>query len=472
MEAQFAYHQQSADLINEVRAHMPSPTATRSTRLPSMPMAPITRSSTNGSTKSSLTPSSALTPSANGHGSMDDYFSTSGSGTLSSSPAPPGLKPGQRLPSGRQPSMDSLHRLRRAPSHSSVSSYNSDDQALQQPQLISSPGPGRMPPPVMPRRKCKMSTKKGKFTDHPFCSIASAGSKKLRKAIYDFQGESADELTFHIGDLITVIEPVDEGWWMGEVDLGGSKRRGIFPVNYTEDIIVPPTVVAPPAMPSRPFMVTNQYIQEEPHEAEDLSHYQQDAHIDHSPFNDNPPPQAAPSSSGAFSYIRPNPVSRSSSTSISSFTSSSTATPINTPLARSATFVSNHATPPSVNRTPPPPPPGLSRSNTASVRSASTSSSTRTPPPPPPSSRGNVIGGAEPKQAVVDCQECGCDDFSVNLFKKGHCNNCFHRHSNVWYPSLYFNFISPSRFTYTQRYSSFILFQSIKIHDPSPLEKW
>jgi hypothetical protein len=276
-----------------------------------------------------------------------------------------------------------------------------------------------------------MSTKKSKSTDHPFYYIASAGSKKLRKAIYDFQGESVDELSFRIGDVITVIEPVDEGWWMGEVDLGGSKRRGIFPVNYTEDTIVPPTVAAPPAMPSRPSMVTNQYIQEEPHETEDLSHYQQDAHIDQSPFNDTPPPQAAPSSSGAFSYIRPSPVSRSSSTSVSSFTSSSTATPINTPLARSATFVNNHTMPASVNRTPPPPPPALSRSNTASVRSASTSSSTRTPPPPPPSSRSNVIGGPEPKQAVVDCQECGCDDFSMNLFKKGHCNNCFHKHSNA-----------------------------------------
>ncbi|CAO3599156.1 unnamed protein product [Absidia cylindrospora] len=397
MEAQFNYHQQAADMINELRNHMPSPGTNRSGR---PPMAPITRSSTNGSTNSSLTASSALTP-TNGHGSSDDYF-----GAPLSSPSP-ALKSNQRLPGSRQPSVDNLNRLRRAPSHSSVASYNSDDQLQQQQQLSSSPS--RLPPPIMPRRK------------------SSAGSKKLRKAVYDFQGEADDELSFRIGDVITVIEPVDDGWWLGEVENGGPKRKGIFPVNYTEDVTIS-TTMTPPTMPSRPPIMASQYIQEEPQEEEDLSYSRQqqqqpDTHTDQSPFNDNPPISTPPATTGGFSYIRPNPVSRSSSTSISSFSTSGTATPSSS-LARSTTLVPNHTKPISANRTPPPPPPALSRSNTSSARSFS--SSTRTPPPPPPASR-NTLAGAETKQ-VVDCQDCGCDEFSANLFKKGHCNNCFHKH--------------------------------------------
>lgn len=26
------------------------------------------------------------------------------------------------------------------------------------------------------------------------------------------------------------------------------------------------------------------------------------------------------------------------------------------------------------------------------------------------------------------CSDCGCADFSQNVFKQGHCNNCFHKH--------------------------------------------
>jgi len=29
---------------------------------------------------------------------------------------------------------------------------------------------------------------------------------------------------------------------------------------------------------------------------------------------------------------------------------------------------------------------------------------------------------------VAPCKECGCHEFSQNVFKVGHCNNCFHRH--------------------------------------------
>lgn len=39
-----------------------------------------------------------------------------------------------------------------------------------------------------------------------------------------------DEITFDPGDIITDIEEVDEGWWMGTCH----GRRGLFPANYVE----------------------------------------------------------------------------------------------------------------------------------------------------------------------------------------------------------------------------------------------
>lgn len=43
----------------------------------------------------------------------------------------------------------------------------------------------------------------------------------------------ADEVSFDPGDLITEIEQVDDGWWMGTAPDGS---RGLFPANYVEII--------------------------------------------------------------------------------------------------------------------------------------------------------------------------------------------------------------------------------------------
>lgn len=39
-----------------------------------------------------------------------------------------------------------------------------------------------------------------------------------------------DEITFDPGDVITDIEQLDEGWWMGSC----RGHRGLFPSNYVE----------------------------------------------------------------------------------------------------------------------------------------------------------------------------------------------------------------------------------------------
>ncbi|KAK9456325.1 hypothetical protein V1511DRAFT_487226 [Dipodascopsis uninucleata] len=61
--------------------------------------------------------------------------------------------------------------------------------------------------------------------------------RKLVKAVFKYEAEAADELSLEIGDIVTVTEEVDPGWWIGElVDSGSRPRSGLFPVPYTQVI--------------------------------------------------------------------------------------------------------------------------------------------------------------------------------------------------------------------------------------------
>ncbi|GAA5878262.1 hypothetical protein JCM3774_001134 [Rhodotorula dairenensis] len=55
------------------------------------------------------------------------------------------------------------------------------------------------------------------------------------RAMYDFVGESSDELSFARGDLIRVIDAVSDEWWRGEL----RGQTGIFPTNYVEPASAP-----------------------------------------------------------------------------------------------------------------------------------------------------------------------------------------------------------------------------------------
>ncbi|XP_062348414.1 hematopoietic lineage cell-specific protein-like isoform X2 [Cinclus cinclus] len=49
-------------------------------------------------------------------------------------------------------------------------------------------------------------------------------------ALYDYQGDGDDEISFDPDDTITHIEMVDEGWWRGQCH----DRVGLFPANYVK----------------------------------------------------------------------------------------------------------------------------------------------------------------------------------------------------------------------------------------------
>lgn len=49
-------------------------------------------------------------------------------------------------------------------------------------------------------------------------------------ALYDYQANDTDEITFDPNDLITDIVQIDEGWWQGRCN----GRFGLFPANYVQ----------------------------------------------------------------------------------------------------------------------------------------------------------------------------------------------------------------------------------------------
>jgi len=52
-------------------------------------------------------------------------------------------------------------------------------------------------------------------------------------AIYSYQQDKDDELTFDEGAVIYVIKKNDDGWWEGVMD----GHTGLFPGNYVEPCI-------------------------------------------------------------------------------------------------------------------------------------------------------------------------------------------------------------------------------------------
>nr|XP_009939583.1 PREDICTED: hematopoietic lineage cell-specific protein-like [Opisthocomus hoazin] len=64
-------------------------------------------------------------------------------------------------------------------------------------------------------------------TDNVY-EVESPGTCAL--ALYDYQGDGDDEISFDPDDTITNIEMVDEGWWRGQC----RGKVGLFPANYVK----------------------------------------------------------------------------------------------------------------------------------------------------------------------------------------------------------------------------------------------
>lgn len=63
-------------------------------------------------------------------------------------------------------------------------------------------------------------------------SSVSQGSNQLCKALYTFQARQDDELNLEKGDIVTIHEKKEEGWWFGSLN----GKKGHFPAAYVEEL--------------------------------------------------------------------------------------------------------------------------------------------------------------------------------------------------------------------------------------------
>lgn len=52
-------------------------------------------------------------------------------------------------------------------------------------------------------------------------------------ALYDFAAQKSDELSFHVGDVVELLEKVNDNWLRGQ----NVNSKGIFPKDYIRIVI-------------------------------------------------------------------------------------------------------------------------------------------------------------------------------------------------------------------------------------------
>jgi len=72
------------------------------------------------------------------------------------------------------------------------------------------------------------------YNSHPHLP-APKTTGRVYRAMYDYQAQDQDEVSFSDGDLIVNCTPIDEGWMTGMVQRTG--QTGMLPANYVEQAI-------------------------------------------------------------------------------------------------------------------------------------------------------------------------------------------------------------------------------------------
>lgn len=55
-------------------------------------------------------------------------------------------------------------------------------------------------------------------------------SRMFCRSLYAFSGKHDQALKFEVGEIIEVLQPLDSGWWEGQI----AGVRGWFPANYVK----------------------------------------------------------------------------------------------------------------------------------------------------------------------------------------------------------------------------------------------
>ncbi len=60
-------------------------------------------------------------------------------------------------------------------------------------------------------------------------------NRLLRLICLFLDGQEDNELSFREGDIIRIIEKLDDSWYVGRIN--GSTKFGMFPVNFTVELV-------------------------------------------------------------------------------------------------------------------------------------------------------------------------------------------------------------------------------------------
>ncbi|KAH7030339.1 hypothetical protein BKA57DRAFT_478390 [Linnemannia elongata] len=307
----------------------------------------------------------------------------------------------------------------------------------------------------------------------PALPVREKAYKQVR-ALYNFDATAEGELSLRKGDIVRIIEEIDEGWWEGElVDASGGRYEGMFPSNYVEEIEQPPSAERPP-LPQRQGSVHSRSDSNQYNDVDEQEYYARaTVAAESSPQYEESEPEPEPVQVQVPSARRapPPPMVRQQSFTVPLARATPPPSRPASGMATSSKAVGSRMAPP-----PPPtrrvggaadttttrPPSGLNVMTTPPTGSAATmtgysssnnnnNNSNRVSPMPATANghghgygygygqgQGQGQGGYLPreclgqKQASVSsmgvCRECQCDEFTANVFKPGSCNNCFHTH--------------------------------------------
>ncbi|XP_036344093.1 LIM and SH3 domain protein Lasp-like, partial [Rhagoletis pomonella] len=64
----------------------------------------------------------------------------------------------------------------------------------------------------------------------------SKSSLRVYRALYDYEAQDTDEVSFREGDVIFEVESADSGWMTGRVERTG--KTGMLPANYVEQAVI------------------------------------------------------------------------------------------------------------------------------------------------------------------------------------------------------------------------------------------
>ncbi|CAM9506429.1 unnamed protein product [Lampetra planeri] len=202
-----------------------------------------------------LPPSKPQTPDPGTKPQLPDQRSKPHAADQSLRPQPLALAPKPQLPDpATKPQLAELTPVRpRAPEQSAKPSRWSTESERAANRISRGPDPPmrpQMPPPPPPLQRQQHSKRVSGSTEEvqameeqlspsspaplplPRKTVQRVKTKKRRvKAIYDCTADHPDELTFHEGEVLLVVEEEDADWWIGHVE-GEPERTGVFPVSF------------------------------------------------------------------------------------------------------------------------------------------------------------------------------------------------------------------------------------------------